>query len=91
MALSKAKFKAREVGGGVVHGNAVVAGAAANANIAVAGLAANADVYSVLDYAAGANPVDRTAEVAITAAGVIQLSTTNTTGHALVVSFEQPA
>jgi hypothetical protein len=64
--------------------SAVVAGAAANTNIPVAGIKTRDQLILVTEHAAGAVPVDRTADTSITSAGNIQ-STDITTGNTLVV------
>lgn len=81
---------------GLSHSNldiqvAVVAGAAANTDIAVAGITTRDALKAVFEYdpdgrAAGTGQVfNRTGEAAITSDGNIQLTTTNTTGHDLMV------
>lgn len=65
----------------------VADGAAANANIAVAGIGTADTVGSVVMFAAGVPSVVPVSEVTITAAGIIQLSTTVSTGNKLVVEW----
>lgn len=62
----------------------LVAGAAAVTNIAIAGITLDAEIVSVLHNTAGVI-VDLTTEAAVTSAGNIQLSTTDTTGDQLIV------
>lgn len=64
----------------------VVSGAAAATNIALTGVAPGDTLGSVLMFAGGV-PSDVTSEAAITSAGNIQLSTTNSTGNTLVVEW----
>ena len=72
----------------------VVAGAASATDIAVAGVTLEkSTLVSVLEYdpdgrGAGVGQInDRTSEAAITSDGNVQLDTTNTTGHDLIVKF----
>lgn len=64
----------------------VVSGAAAATNIALTGIATDDTIQSVVMFAAGV-PSDVTAEATVASAGNIQLSTTDSTGNQLVVSF----
>lgn len=70
----------------------LVAGTTATTNIPVAGIATEDTIQSVIghdpDNATPALQVlDLTSEASITSAGNIQLSTTNTTGYDLVVTW----
>lgn len=74
----------------------VVAGAAAVTDIALAGALTTDSLLSVLrlDRSASAatiNLIDVTAEAAITSAGHLQLSTTDTTGDTLIVLWYDKA
>jgi len=71
---------------------AVVAGAAINTNIAITGIAVVDKIVGVtrLDRdatAANINISDVTSETSITSAGNIQLTTTDTTGDSLLVTY----
>jgi hypothetical protein len=74
-----------EVASRQVH-EAVASGAAHAVNISVPGIAVGDIIVSVLDFASGV-PTDRTSEASVTGAGTIQLSTTDTTGDKLVVTY----
>lgn len=63
----------------------VVAGADVDTNIAITGIAVEDTLMAVLHYTAGAAVANLTSEAAITSAGNIQLTTTDTTGDQLVV------
>lgn len=67
-----------------------VAGAAATTNIAVAGITTADSIGSVVQFSSGVPDVV-TAEASITSDGNIQLSTTNTTGDTLLVTWYKKA
>ena len=73
--------------------SSVVAGAAATTNIAISGIETTDKIVSVVRLdrdatAANINISDVTSEASITSNGNIQLSTTNTTGDALLVLWQ---
>lgn len=66
----------------------VAAGALPNTNIAVPGiLLASSKLMSVIRYVTGVPTANLLSEATVTSDGNIQLSTTNTTGDALIVKF----
>lgn len=65
----------------------LVAGAAAATDIAITGIKVTDTIKSVLHFTPSAAMADLTSEASITAAGVIQLSTTATTGDQLIVEY----
>lgn len=75
--LDSIKAKTREV----------VAGAAPTTDIAISGIAEGDIIESVLQYVAGVPTAELKAEATVTSAGNIQLSTTDTTGHVLIVEW----
>lgn len=65
---------------------AVVAGTTATTDIAVTGITVADTIVGVIMFAAGV-PSDVTSEASVTSAGNIQLSTTNSTGNQLLVTY----
>lgn len=65
----------------------VAPGALPVTNIPITGINVTDTLLSVIASPATGIPVDRTAQVTITSAGNIQLSTTDTTGQALTVMW----
>ncbi len=91
MALGKlSALRSKLAGGGVELKSAVVSGAAADTNIAVSGLSLQAQILAVVMFDTGV-PSDVGSEVSISAAGQIQLSTTDSTGNKLLVIYAQPS
>lgn len=93
MALFDYKRSAsRAAGKPVIPTFTVVAGAAINTNIAVTGIKREDGLLAILDFqdTAGATQcilANRVAETSVTSDGNIQLTTTNTTGHGLLVVY----